>query len=158
MHYYYAQVAQKKRKDRLDILKEALIIAQATNIENFQPFLNKQSSVFTLGIYDPNLMYLRGSKELAAEIAVLSKRPSDAPFIVNLRQMEADLNFYNSMDSLNKLEPVVFRPDGKVKASNIPIAPKKTLIILLAVAVGIILSVSFVMIRWLFASEMHSII
>lgn len=86
--------AADKRKDQIHQLKEALNIAISLNIKEPLPGVSLSSSTspmlyaeITTSSNEPSPLYLRGEKALRAEIKELETRPSDDPFIVELRPL-----------------------------------------------------------------------
>lgn len=141
------QVAKEERMDRLVQLKEAINIANSMEV-NAQVTAQGSSNVASdvRNVTDPSLMYTRGTKALEAEVKNLNSRESDAPFVPNFRQMQTQLNLYKNI----KVRPqdfVFFRLDGGIQTPDLPIAPKKELIILMSLIFGLMLGITLAMLR-----------
>lgn len=81
------------------------------------------------------LTYMRGSKALEAEIDNLQKRPSDDPFIEDLRQKQAAVATYRALE-IDPSVVDVYRQDGDVNPPDQPVKPRKALILLFGVVLG----------------------
>ncbi len=133
--------AKVRREDRLMRLKEALKISQAIGLEN-PPMISGQMNNQLSAIMDGSLTYMRGAKALKAEIDALTQRASDDPFVPELRRLQEQHALYASL----RVQPervAVYRLDGTIEIPDEPIKPKKLLIVILAVLLGLILG-SFV--------------
>lgn len=142
-------IAREKRFDRITQLEEALAVVGSVGKENYP--LEAKNNV-TIDVFsssdaasEQSLMYRRGSKFLQAEINILKQRKSDDPFIPELRKLQNEYHFYNTLRiNPEKIRP--FRMDG----ADVPVlrvSPKKTLILVLAALAGLMLSVFFALIR-----------
>ncbi|MNJ14200.1 Chain length determinant protein [compost metagenome] len=131
-----AQVtARKQRDDEIVQLKEALRVARTIGLEKPPIISDELSNEVTAGM-SGTLTYMRGSKALEAEIANLESRVSDDPFIKGLRNKQERLVFYRNL----KIEPSVisvYQQDGVVDQPDKPIKPRKALIVLASVVVGL---------------------
>jgi len=90
---------------------------------------------------DGSQLYARGTRLLRAELDVLKARESGDPFIVNLRNTQARLRQLNSIQLDSKSERV-FNADGEILVHAKPVAPKKALIVALAVVLGLICGIA----------------
>lgn len=129
--------ARKQREDRIAQLEEALLVARSVGLEKPPIISNNLSSEM-----EGALMYMRGAKALEAEIENLRKRSSDDPFIGNLRQRQEAINFYRAL----QIDPSViqvYRQDGAIESPDAPVKPKKTVIVLLGMIVGLVFGVMF---------------
>jgi len=127
--------ALKEREDRIAQLKEALVVAKSVGLEK-PPLISESLSVQVSAAMGGSLTYMRGSKALEAEIATLEARRSDEPFINGLRPRQEKVTFYREL----KLDPSVikvFEQDGAVELPDQPIKPKKSLIVLLSLVLGL---------------------
>lgn len=141
------EVGDKTREDKLAKLQEALIVAQAIGLE--KPMIiggNSTSSLSITGSMDGDLMYMRGAKALEAEIENLKSRKSDDPFINKLRNVETEYGFYRKL-SENFRQVKAFRMDGAVEESGSPVKPKKALVILGGLVLGLMLGIVAAFIR-----------
>ncbi|MGR3990979.1 LPS O-antigen chain length determinant protein WzzB [Pseudomonas sp. 1121_17] len=133
--------ARKQREDRIAQLTEALTIARAVNIEKPPIISNSLSAEVSAGM-DDSLTYMRGSKALEAEIKTLRSRTSDDAFIVNLRQRQEQLLLLRKFD-IDPSAVQVYRQDGAVESPDLPIKPKKLLIIVFGLMLGVVLGFVF---------------
>ncbi|MFJ4457261.1 LPS O-antigen chain length determinant protein WzzB [Pseudomonas sp. NPDC089392] len=127
--------ARKEREDRITQLKEALAVAKSVGLEK-PPLIAEPLSAQVSAAMGGSLTYMRGSKALEAEIATLEARASDEPFIEGLRPRQEKVTFYREL----KLDPSViqvFEQDGAVEVPDQPIKPKKSLIVLLSLVLGL---------------------
>ncbi|MGE8167421.1 LPS O-antigen chain length determinant protein WzzB [Pseudomonas putida] len=132
--------AHKQKEDRIVQLTEALRVAQSIGLEKPPIISNNLSSEITAGM-GGSLAYMRGSKALEAEIENLKSRPSDDPFVHNLRQREEALTFYRAL----QVDPAVvqvYRQDGAIESPDKPIKPKKAVIVALGLLVGCVLGIT----------------
>lgn len=139
--------AKARREDRITQLHEALTVAEAIGLDNPPVITGRSENNSELSAFmDGNLMYMRGSKALQAELRVLKARESDDPFIPDLRNLEERYKLYANV----KLDPervAVFRQDGEVEQPDTPIKPKKVLILALGVVLGGMLGLFIALIR-----------
>lgn len=139
--------ALKQRQDRIAQLREALIVAEAIAQANPQLNLGRSSSPPALSSYlDGSELYARGARALKAELEVLEARENDDPFIADLRAKEAVL------EKLKAIAPdtsalMLYAIDGQVLVPENPVQPRKALILALALVLGGILGVFWVLIR-----------
>jgi chain length determinant protein (polysaccharide antigen chain regulator) len=139
--------AQKRREDRIVRLRDALVVAEAINLDS--PSVITSSDGDLSPFVDGNLMYMRGAKAIRAELAVLEIRENDDPFISELRDLENQLNFLKEID-VNPDDVSVFTLDGSAAVPETPIKPKKSIIIAVGLIVGCMLGVSIALIRSMF--------
>lgn len=127
--------ALKEREDRIAQLKEALAVAKSVGLEK-PPLIAEPLSTQVSAAMGGSLTYMRGSKALEAEIATLEARASDEAFIEGLRPKQEKVTFYRE----HKLDPSViqvFEQDGAVELPDQPIKPKKSLIVLISLVLGL---------------------
>ncbi|MNJ51532.1 hypothetical protein D3C77_468400 [compost metagenome] len=94
------------------------------------------------------LTYMRGVKALEAEIENLKSRESDDAFIKSLREEQVSLAFYKSFNV--KPDSVqVYRPDGEVEVPDEPVKPRKFLIVVMGVFLGLVLGILSTLLRFL---------
>lgn len=137
--------ARKQREDQIAQLKEALKVARSIGLEKPPIIARDLTSEVTAGM-DGSLSYMRGTKALEAEIANLEARPSDDPFIKGLRAKQARLNFYRDL----RIEPsliAVYQQDGGVEQPDKPIKPRKAIIVLISLIVGLGLGLAVALVR-----------
>lgn len=138
---------RKVREDTITKLREALRVAQAIGLEK-PPIISGNPAVQIAGSLDGQLIYMRGTKALEAEIENLEKRESNDPFIRRLRDLESKQAFYSSIPlSLSNVK--TYRMDGAVEPVSSPIKPKKFLIVVFSILFGSIIACGFVLVRHL---------
>lgn len=140
-------IARKQREDRIVRLREALAIAAAVGQETPQVNLAPPSAPESLADYlEGTKLYAQGARALRAELEVLESRENDDAFIEDLRENEARLKLLRAIspqgDSL-----LLYRVDGTVLSSEAPIRPRKALTLALALVLGGMLGVFWVLLR-----------
>lgn len=140
------EAADIHRLDRVQQLKEAIKVAQAVGVKG-----NALSKIITDAstVNDPSLMYLRGSAALQAELNNIENRGSSdafAPAELKLRETQSMLDLYKKI-IINPSIVVLFKQDGEVIVSDLPIAPHKKLILILSLFAGLISGVIWVLTR-----------
>ncbi|MEG0858029.1 MAG: Wzz/FepE/Etk N-terminal domain-containing protein [Pseudomonas sp.] len=127
--------ARKEREDRVAQLKESLAVAKSIGLEK-PPLISGSPSAEVSAAMGGSLTYMRGSRALEAEIANLESRTSDEPFIEDLRDEQEMMTFYRNL----QIDPSViqvYRQDGAVEQPDRPVKPRKALIVVLSVVVGL---------------------
>ena len=127
----------QQREDKIIRLQEALQIATAIGLQN-PPLISGEVSRALSGKMDGELTYMRGSKALAAEIASLQQRKSEDAFIPELREVQTKQQFYQGMVGAQR-HVSVYQLDGTIEQPDVPIKPKRNLIIALGVIAGLAL-------------------
>lgn len=151
----YRGIAQAKKSDRIAKLNEAMHIAESIDLKA-NSVSSSHGVIFDEAVYtDPSIMYLRGTKALKAEIYNLAKRNSDDPFTSNLRELQGKLNFYKH-DVITTDRTKLFRSDGDVDISDFPIEPKKNLILIFSLLLGLGLGTFIVVMRSLYKGNEKS--
>ncbi len=140
-------IAAKQREDRIIRLREALAIAKAVDQDTPQVNLARPSSNESLSDYlEGRELYARGVRALKAELEVLESRENDDAFIDDLRENEARLELLRAIapdaDSL-----LLYRIDGSVLIPETPVQPRKALFLALALVLGALVGVLWVMAR-----------
>ena len=135
-------IAKRNRLDRIHALHEALVIAKQLNIsgtDQLQGFVN---------VRDKNNipLYLMGEKALSAELMVLKNRENDDSFIDGLRDLQEKLAVVKGV-KLEKNGFAAVRVDQEAFISQHPVKPKKALIIILAVFLGLMLGLIVAFVR-----------
>jgi len=139
--------AQQRRADRIAVLKEALVVANAVGINSPQVTAGRTSSSDELSEFiDGSLTYMRGAKAIEAEMKVLEARQSDDPFIPELRSLQEQLSFLTTINVQPK-NVSVFTLDSAAEVPETPIKPKKALIVALGIVLGGMLGVFIALIR-----------
>ncbi|MCL8308518.1 MULTISPECIES: LPS O-antigen chain length determinant protein WzzB [Pseudomonas putida group] len=127
--------AQKQREDQIVRASEALRIARSIGLEK-PPIISNEVAASM----DGPLAYMRGSKALEAEINNLRSRPSDDPFIKNLRERQESLSFYRSLQ-IDPSVVQVYRQDGALESPDRPVKPRKLMIVVAGGGLGMLLGV-----------------
>ncbi|HDS1699006.1 MULTISPECIES: Wzz/FepE/Etk N-terminal domain-containing protein [unclassified Pseudomonas] len=139
------EVARKEREDRLSKLKEALAIALAVGLKK-PPIITGSASELSARM-DGDLAYMRGSDAIRAEIDNMERRNSDDPYIDNLRQLEERMAFYQNF-KVSDDGFRVYRRDGVLAVPDQPVKPRKILIILGGLVLGLGLGIFIALIRF----------
>jgi chain length determinant protein (polysaccharide antigen chain regulator) len=141
------QVARDRRLDRIAELQEALYVATRLGIERRADVLPSSTSqarntpgyeIIVNTVDTP--LYLRGVRELQAEIDMLQKRQIDDPFIPSLRAMQEELSRLNQIQ-VNPDTVKAFRLDQPAVVPGGPIKPKDNLVVALGFVLGLMLGV-----------------
>ncbi len=136
--------AKKRREDRIVRLREALVVAEAVGMDAPQVVTSSDGDLTPF--IDGNLMYMRGAKAIRAELAVLEKRENDGPFVNELRDLEKQLDFLEKID-VNPDGVSVVTLDSRAEIPEIPVKPKKAIILASSVIVGGMLGVFIALVR-----------
>lgn len=135
------KTARVKRLDRITQLKEKMHMVQLASAQ--LPFWDDELVIMsdaTNAASPANLEMIR------AEISNLSKRASDDAFAPKLRDLQAQLHYYQSL-KINMDNVVVFHLDGIIEPPVTPIAPQKKLILLESLVGGMLLGILLVMMQ-----------
>ncbi|WP_223824928.1 LPS O-antigen chain length determinant protein WzzB [Pseudomonas profundi] len=139
--------AQQQRQDRIARLREALGIATALEIESPQITAGRTSADSELAAFvEGDLMYMRGTRALQAELNMLENREIDDPFVPELRALESQLMMLRGI-SIDKDAVSVFTLDGAADVPETPIKPRKPLIVVLGALLGGMLGVVIALLR-----------
>lgn len=138
--------ARQRREDRIATLEEALLVAVNVGLENVQGTVWQTVSTGGSTVADGNPFYFRGSKALRAELKVLRSRKSDDPFIPELRSLQERLDFLRSVD-LSPDEIAVFTFDSEAQVPEVPIKPRRGLIVVLGLVLGGMLGLFIALVR-----------
>ncbi|NMG46000.1 hypothetical protein GPA22_19975 [Aromatoleum toluvorans] len=129
--------AAKQRQDRMIQLSEALQVAEAVGVKEPQVTSGRLPAQDKLTPFlDGSQLYARGSKSLAAELGVLKTRQSDDAFITGLREAESRLRMLKTIEFDPKAFKI-FNADGEIIVPAKPVAPKKSLVLVLAAVLGV---------------------
>lgn len=126
----------EQRRDRIARLKEALQIAEAVGFDSPQVTRGQTAAEGDLSqIIDGNLLYMRGSRAIRAELELLEGRENDDPFISELRGIEQQISF------LNLVEPVpeavaLASVDSFAEVPDQPTKPRKAKTLVLVTLLG----------------------
>ena len=128
-------VSEQERQDRLTQLNEALQIARSIG-------LNAPTG-------DSSSLYMRGSRALIAEINALTARESNDAFSPGLRALQREYaSLQKNHENLGDVK--IFHLDGAIAGSSEPVSPKKQLVFILALVLGLSLGCLMALIRDLF--------
>ncbi|WP_096375099.1 LPS O-antigen chain length determinant protein WzzB [Pseudomonas chlororaphis] len=141
------EVSRKLRQDSVTKLREALRVAEAIGLET-PPIIMGSPAVELAGSMDGQVLYMRGSKALKAEIENLEQRESDDPFSTDLRKLQSNYSFYKELE-LNRPDISVYRQDGVALHPDSPIKPKRTLIVVLGLMLGLMVGVGVALVFYL---------
>ncbi|MFS1525558.1 LPS O-antigen chain length determinant protein WzzB [Microbulbifer sp. 2304DJ12-6] len=146
------EFAKTHKNDRIVKLREALTVAEAVGLER-PPLISGQVAQQLAAFMDGELMYMRGTKALRAEIEALEGRASDDPFIPLLRNLEKQYSSLNGGFQVSPGNMAVSRPDGAVETPDKPIKPKKALSLVLGVLLGGMLGTFIALVRLMFSKQ-----
>jgi len=131
------ETARKRREDRIAALKEAQQIARSVGLESPQVSSIRVAAQDNLASFiDGSLLYLRGSKAISEEIALLEARQSDDPFIESLRDLEEQKAFLGGIRMPDSMRTV--QVDQLALPPDVPVKPRAALILLAALLIGLI--------------------
>jgi len=145
-------LGERKLLDRIAIFEEALWVAKELGIVHrddagaLPESLRNEPGFGVVVNTAGNPLYLRGTRELQAEIDMLKKRKNYDPFITNLRDREVKLAELDQIN-IDATKVNVVRIDKAAFAPQGPIKPKRMLIVALGIMVGLITGIcmAFVM-------------
>lgn len=143
--------AKARRVDRVVKLREALVVAETVGLAN-PPVIGGQIAQQLSAFMDGDLMYMRGTKALRAEIEVLEKRASDDPFIPSLRDLQEKHDFYTALRATQE-NVAIYRQDGPLAIPDAAVKPKKAVILVLGVLLGGILGILIALTRQMFSNR-----
>lgn len=147
-----SQSAVRRREDRIVQLQEALRVAKAMGQD--KPLI---TSMMTTNVMiaaedrtppaDDNLLYMRGTRAIEAEIEVLESRKTDAPFVSKIRDYQEQIEFLKEIE-VKPGNVAVFTLDNPAVAEQTLIKPKRGVIIVLGVMLGAMLGMMVGMVRF----------
>ncbi|WP_417277375.1 LPS O-antigen chain length determinant protein WzzB [Castellaniella sp.] len=133
-------VAKIHRQDQIVRLEAALRVAQDIHLADPPATGNLITS------YTGDTLYLRGTKALQAELAVLRARTSDDPYIKELPNLLYAQQLLQKISlDLKNLTAVTI--DQLASKPVNPVKPKKALVLAIAVLLGLMLGIFFVLVR-----------
>jgi chain length determinant protein (polysaccharide antigen chain regulator) len=148
----HKEQAKQVRSDNIARLKEALLIAEELNITQpsdahltNQTIVMDHSSVSGPTQITEMPLYLFGTDALSTQIEILQNRVSDDPFIPNLRSLEAELNT-TSLVKVNYSDVRVAEIDQKALAPTRKYSPRRSLILILGLFFGIVVSFFYLLV------------
>jgi len=125
-------VAQKQKINRIAMLRETMVLAQANELQT----ANNTSSL--VSSYQSDSLYLRGSRVLKAELGELENRSNNDPFIPELPHLLEHKKLLENI-TLTANQIGVAQVDLPAITPVAPIKPKKALILVLSVMLGAML-------------------
>ncbi|MFJ7796611.1 LPS O-antigen chain length determinant protein WzzB [Pseudomonas sp. NPDC096950] len=131
------ETGETSRGDTITKLRAALSVAQAAGVQ--KPTVSFGGSPVA-GNLEGDMSFLRGVEALNAEIKNLETRSSNDAFIRELRDLQAKKSFYDKL-AVAPRDINMYRYDGVVETPETAIKPKKTLVIALALVLGLMLGV-----------------
>lgn len=144
LRYYLRVLRDRGRAEREDLIQQvedALKIARAANLE-----MPAEGMVVSVRSSDTSLLYLRGVKALTQQLSLLRSRKNDDPFIQGLREVSTQLSLLDGMKTDDADLRLVKVEVGSVIASS-PIAPRKFLVIVVSLTMGVVAGVIASVIR-----------
>jgi len=124
------KIALSRRKDRIALLQESLLIAKMSG--NTDPVKLRGSDI--------DKEYMRGSKAIESEINVLQSRKNEDPFIEGIRDFQEKIAYLDAISIEEKnITPVTIDQAALVPVD--PIKPKKKLILLIALVLGVFMGI-----------------
>lgn len=141
------KLAAQRRRDQILNLREALRLAKALGVESADslPLVPKKDKAAIEVNTAEVPLYMRGTKALEVEIAVLESRKSDEPFIEGLRDLQEKLSFLEGL-SIDRDKLSVVTIDAAARVPYQAEKPKKRLIVMLAAVLGLITGIFLVFI------------
>ena len=140
-------LAKRLREDREVRLGEALRVAKSVGQQAPQLTvgqLPKQDSVTSFA--DGSGLYARGTRSLGAEIDVLRAREDETAFVDGLREAQAKLVALQGQNLSN--QPIgMYRIDGQLLEPAKPVSPKKSLMAVLGLLLGLFAGVGLVIVK-----------
>lgn len=148
-------ITKKIKLDRLVKLKEALKIAQTVGANEHIPLSTGEIIVNGYQSEDPGIMYSRGSKALIAEIENLKHRKSEEPFTPGLRELQNEYDFLKKNKIRVDEHTQMFHLEDDIVPPDFQAAPKKSMIIVLSVILGLMCGIIIAIIRNYFNLSPH---
>lgn len=148
-----ARISYKQRKnDKVAKLKEAIRIAKDLGIKGILAMPNKKSLAIdpsSSSMQNPSEggdLYMMGYKALSEQLKMLRQRKNEDSYVPGLRDMEEKVSLLKSM----RLDPALISPVRIDQQATVPdhhIKPKRRLIVLSGLIVGLMVGVfgAFVM-------------
>lgn len=139
--------ATAQRHDRITRLKDALSISEAVGIAAPQVTAGRTAAEGELSeMLDGTLTYMRGTKAIQAELALLQGREDEDPYIEELRELEQQIALLALVNSEHD-GASLFTLDSAAEVPDEPIAPRKSIIVILGAVLGGILGTLIAMVR-----------
>jgi chain length determinant protein (polysaccharide antigen chain regulator) len=139
------QTYERRIAENVAVLEEAYAIAENLGI------VDNQAGVFVAEgegrLKESNTLYLKGTRLLRAEIDAYEERLSDARFLRKVRLLEEENQTLRDLSAITVDRGSIVAVDKPVSVPEAPVKPNKQLIIALAVVLGGMMAVLFVLIR-----------
>ena len=139
------QTYERRLAEQVAVLAEALSIAKSLNI------IENQAGVFVAEgegrLRESSTLYLKGSRLLQAEIDAYQNRLTDARFLRQVRLFEEENQTLMDLKTIELPQGSIIAIDKPVVLPKFPIKPNKKLIVALAVVLGGMIGILFVLIR-----------
>lgn len=127
------------REDTLVKLRAALSIAEATGVQRPVMIFDGSPNAAATNMTG-EMSFLRGVEALRAEIKNIEGRSSNDAFLTGLRELQAKKSFFEKL-AVTSPRIDMYRYDGEVEVPQDAIKPKRTLVVLLALILGLMLGV-----------------
>lgn len=127
----------KVREDLIVRLREALGVAQQVGVVK-PPLISGGLSGEVSAAMSGELTYMRGSQALDAAIKALEARRTDDPFIPGLRDLQVAYRFYQNLE-VQPETVAVYRLDGPIELPDEPVGPKKSVLLVLGLFLGVLI-------------------
>lgn len=135
---------QQKLQDQILKLEEALSIAQQLGYE--KPVQSGLAEKLPTNKLDESLLYMRGTKVLRAELAVLKNRKNTDAYINGIRPLQEKIQYLQSLNFENQLNNFI-AIDQNASVSSKPIKPKKLLVLMLSLILGMMIGILWALIK-----------
>ncbi|MNF99705.1 hypothetical protein D3C84_826160 [compost metagenome] len=144
-----------RREDRVARLKEALTVAETVGLED-PPVISSQMVNQLTAVMEGDLMYMRGARALKAEIRSLESRASDDPFIPELRSLEERQALYKGIE-IDPETVAVFRMDGQIEVPEVPVKPRKVMVLAIGLVIGAVVGLIIAFIRLMMRKRLPAV-
>lgn len=135
--------AKEQRKNTIARLQEALVLAEAIDLQDPPAAGNLITS------YSGDTAYMRGAKALRSELKLLENRKNDDPFIEEVPNIFKQQALLKNID-LSPEHIMVATIDEEARVPERPIKPRKALILALGLVLGGMLGVFTALMRQMF--------
>lgn len=143
------EIAKVQKNDRLAQLDEAITIARSLNLKE-PPKMGAKATI--QGVSNQGLpLYYLGYRLLEAERKVLAGRQSNDPFIDGLRGLQEKLSLLSSYKISSEDFAMVRLDQSPIIGEKIK--PKKSVILVVSVIVGLLLGIFVALIKVAFSSQ-----
>jgi len=148
--------AKVRREDRIARLTEALVVAEAVGYEGPQVIAGRTAGESELlQMIDGSLMYMRGAKAIRSELKLLEERENDDPFIGALRDLQIERGLLLTVNSRPE-GARVFTLDSPANVPDVPVKPKKAMIVAIGLILGGMLGGGLALVRIAIQSRRRS--